>query len=68
MKRTSGYAIVKKIRSYLVMNWNVEVLNEYREANKCVDALANIGCDIKHKMIFYEDCPAKIKDILHSMK
>ncbi|MCI78106.1 hypothetical protein A2U01_0099376, partial [Trifolium medium] len=35
MKGTSGYAIVKKISSYLVMDWNVEVLHEYREANKC---------------------------------
>jgi hypothetical protein len=31
----------------------------------CADALANIGCSLDHKnVIFYDDCPINIKDIL----
>ncbi|PNX95557.1 ribonuclease H [Trifolium pratense] len=59
-----GYAIVKKIRRLLKMDWNVKILHEYREANKCADALANIGCNLDHEVIFYEACPMEIGYIL----
>jgi hypothetical protein len=39
-------------------------MHEYREANKCADALAMIGCSLKHNMIIYDNCPAAIRDIL----
>jgi hypothetical protein len=42
----------------------VEIMHEYREANKCIDALAKIGCSLEHNMIFYDNCLAAIRDIL----
>ncbi|PNX97917.1 ribonuclease H [Trifolium pratense] len=59
-----GYAIVRKIRRLLLMDWNVKVLHEYREANKCADALANTGCILDLELIFYQECPMEIRNIL----
>jgi hypothetical protein len=59
-----GHAIVKKIRRLLTMEWNMTIVHEYREANKCVDALANIGCNLEHEVIYYEACPEEIRNIL----
>jgi ribonuclease HI len=59
-----GYAIVKKICRLLTMEWNVTIVHEYREANKCAGALANIGCNLEREVIYYEACPEEIRDIL----
>ncbi|GAU38532.1 hypothetical protein TSUD_320040 [Trifolium subterraneum] len=59
-----GMAILKRIRGMLVLNWVVEISHEYREANKCPDALANIGCPLDREVVFYEDCPFEIGHIL----
>jgi hypothetical protein len=40
------------------------VIHEYREANKCADALANIGCNLDHEVIFYDVSPVEVKEIL----
>jgi ribonuclease HI len=51
-----GYSLIKRIRSMLDKDWNVEIMHEYREANKCADALARIGCSLEHNMIIYQGC------------
>jgi hypothetical protein len=61
---TDGYAIVRKIRRLLSTNWNVKVMHEYREAKKCADAHANIGCNLDHEVIFYDVSPVEVKEIL----
>jgi hypothetical protein len=42
----------------------VKIHHSYREANMCVDALANLGCMISPTMIFYEACPAQVSNFL----
>jgi len=45
------------------MNWEVRICHLYREANACVDALANIACDGVFYFYFggiYEHCLAQI--------
>ncbi|GAU30840.1 hypothetical protein TSUD_267600 [Trifolium subterraneum] len=59
-----GFAIVNKIHRLLKMDWNVIIVHEYREANKCADALTNIGCNLEREVIYYEDCPEEIRNIL----
>ncbi|AES80811.1 hypothetical protein MTR_7g085230 [Medicago truncatula] len=36
----------------------------YREANRCADTLANIGCIMGNEMMFYESCPTQINYLL----
>jgi hypothetical protein len=43
-------------------DWIVEVSHIYREANKCADALANIGCSVDFNSVFYDNCPSRIMD------
>jgi ribonuclease HI len=59
-----GMAILKKIRDMLALDWIVEISHEYREANKCADALANIGCSLDRDMVFFVECPLEIRHIL----
>jgi hypothetical protein len=47
----------------LALDWNVEISHEYKEANKCVDALTNI-CSLDCDVTFYVECPLKIRHIL----
>jgi hypothetical protein len=38
----------------------VKVCHTYREANRCIDALAHIGCELRSSVIFYKLCPTQI--------
>jgi hypothetical protein len=53
-----GMAILKKIRDMLALDWIVEISHEYREANKCADALANIGCSLDRDVVFFCGMPS----------
>ncbi|KAK2425118.1 Polynucleotidyl transferase, ribonuclease H superfamily protein [Trifolium repens] len=59
----SGCSLLKRIWNLLKEDWLIEVSHTYREANKCVDALANIGCTLAAKCVFYDRCPAQIMDM-----
>ncbi|MCI01168.1 ribonuclease H, partial [Trifolium medium] len=52
-----GRALVNKIRSFIALDWEVVVRHTYREANQCVDALANLGCSLNSEMCVLESCP-----------
>jgi hypothetical protein len=58
-----GNALVKQIWLLLEKDWCVEILHVYREANKCADALANIGYTLDYEIEFYEDCPPHISEL-----
>ncbi|PNY12420.1 ribonuclease H [Trifolium pratense] len=60
---SSGAALVKQIWRMLDMNWKVEISHTYREANKCADALANLGSTLDKELIFFDDCPSHIREI-----
>ncbi|MCH81760.1 ethylene responsive transcription factor 1b, partial [Trifolium medium] len=60
----TGWSLVLNIRQLLEWEWEVKIAHTYREANKCADALANVGCQLGRELIFYEDCPPHMKDIV----
>jgi ribonuclease HI len=62
--RPLGMALVMRIRSLLEMEWEVVINHSYREANKCADVLANIGCTIDTQMVYYDSCPRECFDVM----
>jgi hypothetical protein len=46
------------------MEWEVRIRHTYREANKCVDALVHMGCDLGSTMIIYESCPTQLSQLV----
>jgi hypothetical protein len=52
------------IQKLLDLEWEVKIAHVYREANQCADALATAGCQLDREIIFYEDCPTLLKDIV----
>jgi len=55
---------LQHIARLLEMDWEVTVCHSYHEANKCVDALANMGCDGGEFLIIYEHCPTHVRHLL----
>jgi hypothetical protein len=55
--RPLGGALVMRIRRLLELDWEVVINHSYREANKCADVFANIGCTIDTHMVYYDTCP-----------
>jgi ribonuclease HI len=60
-----GGPFLKQIWKLLELDWLVEISHTYREANECVDALANIRCSLDYKAVFFDECPSQIRDIFH---
>ncbi|GAU22839.1 hypothetical protein TSUD_282060 [Trifolium subterraneum] len=60
----ANYPLIRKIHNMINRDWNIEFMHEYREANKCADALARIGCSLKHKVTFFRECPDNVKEFL----
>jgi 3-mercaptopyruvate sulfurtransferase SseA len=48
-----------QIRRLMDLDWEVVVKHSYREANKCADMLANIGCTLDSHIMYYESCPSE---------
>jgi hypothetical protein len=57
-----GNALARQIWKLLDLDWTVEISHTYREANKCVDALANLGCSLDYDLVFFNDCPDVISE------
>jgi ribonuclease HI len=57
---SSCWSLLRRIRQLLVLDWEVRIQHSYREANKCADMLANIGCDSGGPLIYYESCPTPL--------
>jgi hypothetical protein len=65
IKGTVDNVLIKRIKGLLALNnWEVQISHVYREANRCADALANIGCSLDHNIIFYDTYPDIISDIM----
>jgi hypothetical protein len=58
-----GNSLLKHIMSLLAMDWTVEISHMYHEANKCADALANIGYSLSYDIMFCDNCPELISDM-----
>jgi hypothetical protein len=63
LKSSLGVDLETQIWKLLDMEWCVEIAHSYREANKCVDAMANFGSTLKHEIIVFDDCPSQLRDI-----
>ncbi|GAU25840.1 hypothetical protein TSUD_31040 [Trifolium subterraneum] len=55
-----------KIRRMLALDWEIKVCHSYREANACVDALANMGCEHCPGLRIYDQCPVSLRNLLLS--
>ncbi|KAK2379785.1 Polynucleotidyl transferase, ribonuclease H superfamily protein [Trifolium repens] len=55
----TGSALINQIRRLMDLDWEVVVKHSYREANKCADVLANIGCTLDSHIMYYESCPSE---------
>jgi hypothetical protein len=58
-----GNSLLKQIKKLLELDWIVEIYHSYREANKCADARATLGCSLSYDSVFYDSCPAIIRDL-----
>jgi ribonuclease HI len=63
LKSNGGYSLLKRIKQLMAKDWRVEVSHIYREANKCADAMANIGCLQDFHFEFYDCCPVPVRDV-----
>ncbi|CAJ2664280.1 unnamed protein product [Trifolium pratense] len=59
-----GWRLVQQIRRFLELDWEIKICHSYREANKCADALANIGCQQESTLMIYEHCLAQLSSLL----
>jgi hypothetical protein len=48
----------------LELDWEVKIAHAYCESNKCADALANIGCQLGQKIVFYEECSPQMREFV----
>lgn len=46
------------------MDWEIKICHSYSEANRCADALTNIGCDCDNVMWLFELCHAQINQLV----
>lgn len=58
-----GWGLVRKISKIISLTWEVKFLKIYREANRCVDAIASLACSQKGSLIFLEHFPSSIEQL-----
>ena len=57
-------SLIQEVRRLILQQWTVKITHVWREANRCADALANVGfsCPVG---LYVWDCPPNyVKDIL----
>jgi hypothetical protein len=59
-----GQFLVKNIRRLLDLDWKVNVVHSYKEANPCSDTLTNISCSLSYNNVFFDLCLCHIKHLL----
>jgi hypothetical protein len=42
---TESWNILRRIKEILALDWDTKIIYVYKEANKCVDIIANISCE-----------------------
>ncbi|PNY05004.1 ethylene responsive transcription factor 1b [Trifolium pratense] len=63
IQSSQGSALARQIWRMMAMNWEVEVHHTYREANRCADALANMGCNLGYDITIFNSCPIQLSAI-----
>ncbi|KAK2448416.1 heat shock 70 kDa protein [Trifolium repens] len=59
-----GGALMKKIRSLMNGAWEIRIIHVFREANRCADALADMGCDGISGIAFFASPPSRVRQIV----
>jgi len=59
-----GRSLVMKFRRLLEMKWESVVHHSCREANQCVNALANLGYSLGSNMMVFETCPSQFSHLV----
>lgn len=54
---------MRRIQNLLLFNWYVLISHCYKEANKCVDALASIGCNHVAILDLFEQTPTSVSSL-----
>jgi ribonuclease HI len=62
-KSLKGSSLIKRICQLLAKDWSVDITHIYREANKCADAMANLGCARDFVFEFFVSCPSHVSDL-----
>jgi ribonuclease HI len=60
----SGWGLTRKIRFFLILDWNVKIKHIYREANRGADMLTNIGCFHGIGLLVYHQPPSQLIQVL----
>jgi hypothetical protein len=61
-----SYSLLQRIRTLLAIDWTVEIMHTYREANKCADGITNLGCSFNYDVMYFNFCPAQISEFYHA--
>lgn len=64
LANTSGASLIMRIKKLLTIDWNVCVSHIFREANKCADVLANLGCEVGSHLVIFERLPVQLAQVL----
>jgi hypothetical protein len=59
-----GCALTKQIRRLLEGPWEVHNVHVFREANRCDDMLANMGCEGIEGIELFEEPPTSVRQIV----
>jgi ribonuclease HI len=59
-----GCTLMQKVRSLLDGNWEVNINHVFQETNRCVDMLANMGCDDTNGIEFFKNPPSRVVQIV----
>jgi hypothetical protein len=52
--------LIKKNRQVLDLNSKINICHSCRETNRCVNVLADIGCESYTNMMIYEQCHIQV--------
>jgi hypothetical protein len=59
-----GNMLIRKIYKLLEDFQEVRIINVFREANRCADMLANIGCKISDNIVYFVQPPSEVVQLV----
>jgi hypothetical protein len=66
LNSNSDGSLVLNIPNLMELDWEAKIAHAYRETNKCADALTNIGCQLGREIVFYEECPPQLRELVQA--